>query len=56
MHTSIVAIVGCDLLMEVEGAGGGEGVGMVGMGSIVAFLQYSYRRIIAVSQPLASKD
>ena len=28
MHTSIIAIVGCDLLVEVEGAGGGKGVGM----------------------------
>ena len=48
MHTSIVAVVGCDLLMEVEGASGGEGVGMARVGNIVAFLQYSYRRIIAV--------
>ena len=28
MDTSIVAIVGSDLLMEVEGASGGKGVGM----------------------------
>ena len=28
MHTSIVPIVGCDLLVEVEGASGGKGVGM----------------------------
>ena len=48
MHTSIVAIVGRDLLMEVEGASGGEGVGMAGEGTIVAFLQHSYRCIIAV--------
>lgn len=48
MNTAIVAVVGCDLLVEVEGASGGEGVGMAGGGNIVAFFQYSYRRIIAV--------
>ena len=48
MDSSIVAIVRCDLLVEVEGASGGEGVGMAGGGNIVAFLQYSYRCIIAV--------
>ena len=46
MYASIVAVVGCDLLMEVEGASGGEGVDIAGGGNIVAFLQYSYRRII----------
>ena len=48
MHTPIVAVVGCYLLMEVEDASGGEGVGMSGAGNIVAFLQYSYRRVVAV--------
>ena len=48
MDSSIVAVVGCDLLMEVEGASGGEGVGMAGWGNIVAFFQYSYRCIVAV--------
>lgn len=28
MHTSIVAIVGCDPLVEVKGASGGKAVGM----------------------------
>ena len=28
MHTSIIAIVGCDLLVEVEVASRGKGVGM----------------------------
>lgn len=49
MHTSIVAVVGCDLLMEVEGASGGKGVGMARVGNIVAFLQHSYRCIITVT-------
>ena len=28
MHTSIIAIVGCDLFVKVEGANGGKGVGV----------------------------
>ncbi len=48
MHASIVAIVRCDLLMEVEGVSGRKSIGMAGVGNIVALLQYSYRRIIAV--------
>ena len=38
MDSSVVAVVGCDLLVEVEGTSGGEGVGMAGAGDILAFL------------------
>lgn len=55
MNTSIVAVIGCDLLVEVEGASGGEGVGMAGGGNIVAFLQYSYRCIIAVTTTVSKQ-
>ena len=38
MDSSIVAVVRCDLLVEMEGTSGGEGVGMAGGGNIFAFL------------------